>query len=76
MPRFKTVGKLWRSTKPDSKAKASGYIDLVGLEVRVLLMPNEKRNPKDADFTLVHVLEDPPRKGAGDAEGRPEDDAL
>ncbi len=58
MARFKTVGKLWRSTKPDSKAKASGYIDLVGLEVRVLLMPNQKRNPKDADFVIVHVIED------------------
>jgi len=74
MARFKVVGKLWRSTKPEGKAKASGYIDLVGLEVRVLLMPNEKRSAKDADFTLVHVVEDEaPRKQGG---GEPDEDSL
>lgn len=58
MARFKTVGRLWRSAKPEAKAKGSGYIELLGMEVRVLLMPNEKRGAKDADFVLVHVVED------------------
>jgi len=74
--RFKTVGKLWRSTKPDSKAKASGYIDVVGLEVRVHLMPNEKRNPKDAHFTPVHVIDDEGKAGAGEAPRRGGGDEL
>jgi hypothetical protein len=65
MPRFKTIGRLWRSTKPEGKAKASGYVELLGQEVKVLLMPNEKRGPKDADFVLVHVVEDA-REGRSD----------
>jgi len=74
MARFKVVGKLWRSTKEGGKAKASGFIDVVGLEVRVLLMPNEKRSAKDADFTLVHVVEDD--KGNGGSRTSPDDGDL
>jgi hypothetical protein len=57
---LKRIGVLWKP-KEGSKSKAvlSGSIDLLGEEVRVVVLKNDrKEKPSHPDFQIVRVLDD------------------
>ena len=64
----KRIGALWNPDKTGGKAVMSGTIDLLGLQVRISIYPNDDKQkyPNSSDFNIVSYGLKEQKEGCGE----------
>lgn len=56
-----TIGRVWKRQQSDTGPIATGYITVLGVDVRIALWKNQKRSEKDPDLTISVNTPKPPQ---------------